>query len=295
MYFPILRGKQNELIALRELSNEGLLSDKIIPIIEPVAPTSTLKRLLIQFDDNRKKIAVIQNPSIVQYDKFNDAEITAIKSKDDFIPALNVSVNSDFDFSGFSNFNKMIVLNEKSEFDDSKLLNDSILKVVEINNRSALRNLRGDSKLIELHDQFLKQDRNADYLKKDDELFSAEHLYFRQDGYYGFSDYSVIGSDYQTSGFAAKAVAIHLVYFDAKDKLRIHHFVSDTNDNINDPALKAREALEKMMDFISSSSFDNNKNSSMALNEFKRLYKLDKYSGLGYIKKLSIEHHLEIM
>ena len=42
MYFPYLRGRQFELIALRDLVDKGVLSDKIIPIIEPVKLSSTL-------------------------------------------------------------------------------------------------------------------------------------------------------------------------------------------------------------------------------------------------------------
>ena len=34
MYFPILRGRQFELLALRECVNKSLLSNKIIPIVE---------------------------------------------------------------------------------------------------------------------------------------------------------------------------------------------------------------------------------------------------------------------
>lgn len=41
MYFPILRGRQFELLALRECVNQGLLSNKIIPIVEPVKVSST--------------------------------------------------------------------------------------------------------------------------------------------------------------------------------------------------------------------------------------------------------------
>jgi len=36
MYFPFLRGKQNELLALRECSDKLASSGKVIPIIEPV-------------------------------------------------------------------------------------------------------------------------------------------------------------------------------------------------------------------------------------------------------------------
>lgn len=36
MYFPYLRGRQYELIALRELINNDKLSEHVTPIIEPV-------------------------------------------------------------------------------------------------------------------------------------------------------------------------------------------------------------------------------------------------------------------
>ena len=46
MYFPYLRGRQFELIALRELLEDDLIGNKIVPIIEPIKPTSTLAKTL---------------------------------------------------------------------------------------------------------------------------------------------------------------------------------------------------------------------------------------------------------
>ena len=39
MYFPYLRGKQFELIALREFATQHPNAEKIVPIIEPVKST----------------------------------------------------------------------------------------------------------------------------------------------------------------------------------------------------------------------------------------------------------------
>lgn len=295
MYFPILRGKQNELLALRELLEDGKLSNEILPVIEPVTPSSTFKSLLLNFNSKNRSIAIIQNPEVTHYDEFDDEEVKSLKASDNFVPALIVNNNDDWNFSQYTNPSKLIILDEKSEFDNSSLVDDKTYAIVEVSNRSVLRILNGSSKLVEMHDQFLKQERNADYLNKEDELFSSEHRYFKQDGFYGFSDYSIIGHEYQTSGFAAKAVVIHLVYLDDKDDLRIHHFVSDSNDDIKNPALKAHEALKKLVEFVSNASFDNVKNHSEALKEFIRLYELDKYPGLGYFKKLSLKHHFEIL
>lgn len=46
MYFPYLRGRQFELIALRELVEKDVLSSKIIPVIEPVKLSSTLLKTI---------------------------------------------------------------------------------------------------------------------------------------------------------------------------------------------------------------------------------------------------------
>lgn len=49
MYFPILRGRQFELLALRECVNKNLLSNKIIPIVEPVKVSSTYTKTVDSF------------------------------------------------------------------------------------------------------------------------------------------------------------------------------------------------------------------------------------------------------
>lgn len=46
MYFPYLRGRQFELIAIRELVSQKLIGGQVIPIIEPVHLTNTLIKTL---------------------------------------------------------------------------------------------------------------------------------------------------------------------------------------------------------------------------------------------------------
>ncbi|WP_334341459.1 sce7725 family protein [Companilactobacillus sp. HBUAS56275] len=294
MYFPMLKGKQHELLALRELLNDGILSENILPIIEPTGTSATLGNLLESFSDSNKKIAVIQNSPAANFKISDNIDMNKIKAKDNFIPALILDNSNDNSFSNYSNVNKMAIVNEKSDFNDTSIIDGNTYLVIEPNNRLAIRKLKNNTNfMVEMHEQFNNEwDRNIDYLSKPDELFTVEHLYYKEEGYCGFSDYSVIDS---RTGFAAKAVAIHLVYFDENDELRIHHFVSDSNDDVRNPALKTYEALAKLIEFVSSSGFDSKKNDSRALKEFKELYKAEKYSGLGYIKKLSIKHHFEIM
>lgn len=77
-------------------------------------------------------------------------------------------------------------------------------------------------------------------------FFSEDHIFYNKEGFIGFGDYSVIGKDYLESGFAPYAVAIHIVYFAEDSSLRVHHFVSDSNDDIQNPAKKFYEAVQKL-------------------------------------------------
>ena len=62
MYFPYLRGRQFELIALRELLDNNLIGKKIVPIIEPIKPTSTLAKTLNLYTEKHLAYALIMNP-----------------------------------------------------------------------------------------------------------------------------------------------------------------------------------------------------------------------------------------
>ena len=63
MYYPILRGRQNELLAIKELLKESKLSEKIIPIIEPVKLSPTLVNSLKEYITDEEDLyqAVIKN------------------------------------------------------------------------------------------------------------------------------------------------------------------------------------------------------------------------------------------
>ena len=67
MYFPYLRGRQFELIAIRELLENNLISDKIIPIIEPVRASSTLLKTIVQCKNANQPLAFIINPQVGSY------------------------------------------------------------------------------------------------------------------------------------------------------------------------------------------------------------------------------------
>lgn len=64
MYFPYLRGRQFELLALRELAEGLRISKNITPIIEPVKLSPTIVKTLECFIANNREIAIIHNPQV---------------------------------------------------------------------------------------------------------------------------------------------------------------------------------------------------------------------------------------
>jgi len=301
MYFPYLRGRQYELIAIRELVENDLIGPKIIPIIEPVKPSSTFKKTMDVFINNEHKLAVIHNPQVASYlkalasleESLLKSELENIYEQENIIFSHIINDKSEEELIGFEtirNEDMLVIVNEIDFIDEYKdIFHDELPKFTLAPDESAFRRNIRENKIL-LEDRFKKQKRNADYTEVTDEFYSEDHLYYRADGYIGFSDYSIVGSDYFDSGFAPFAVVIHIVYLDDEDKLRIKHFVSDSNDDINDPAGKFYEALEKLIEWQKAANVN-----TFAIKEFKKYYESETYPGLGTVKKLSIMHHLEIV
>lgn len=77
MYFPYLRGRQFELIAIREMIEKNLINDKVIPIIEPVKASSTFLKTIEVSKEHDKALAIIVNPKVGNFIK----EISNLKNE----------------------------------------------------------------------------------------------------------------------------------------------------------------------------------------------------------------------
>jgi hypothetical protein len=64
MYYPYLRGKQFDLLAVNTLIKEVRWSKKIRPIIEPVRDSPTLKKTIELFDQKKLVCYLITNPQV---------------------------------------------------------------------------------------------------------------------------------------------------------------------------------------------------------------------------------------
>lgn len=153
------------------------------------------------------------------------------------------------------------------------------------------KHFAGAQRLL-LRDGFKKR-RNAD--QPPIETFSDLHVTFEEEGMNGFGDFLIVGDEYSESGGPAYAVAIHLTFIDSdKDnQMYIYHFVSRRKDTPTDPAGKFAEALDAMMKKLAepnSMIFE-----STAVAEFRALHAKKHFPGLGYVKKLSMKHHIETL
>ena len=61
-YFPFLRGKQNELMAVRDLASNIAEKGRVIPIIEPVNANSTTRISIDRFIEESMPFLFICNP-----------------------------------------------------------------------------------------------------------------------------------------------------------------------------------------------------------------------------------------
>ncbi len=308
MYYPFLRGKQFELILLRD--NAKIVADNDIhPIIEPVkCDFKALDRALTIVEENGVNYTLILNPitgekpvatEIIFHNFINISDINfhnlsygyilnAETNIEELITLLEGNRDKQFSIIHYGFSNSKLIADKINDFDNIK----RHIFIEGYAGKLYQRHLKKDGIVrILIRDGFKPQRKNSLY--PESEHFSDLHITYPDEGMDGFGDYLIVGDDYSETGGPAYAVAIHLTYLNEEDDMFIYHFVSDRSDSPTDPGGKFLEALSKLIDKAE------NKNSmifkSNAYYEFKNLYEKQHYPGLGYVKKLSMQHHLELI
>lgn len=305
MYLPYLRGKQFELISVREFAIEHPNNQHIIPIIEPVKSTfSSLTTAINVMLEKGLKFSLVLNPMDGDFKRISKDILSEIPilahNRSEWIPALICSSNEKIDkilsyMDRMNLQNVMLVYKNGIELDDAKMefLSDSRIGFIvngDANSRIVMRKLRNLHKnIIRLDSCFIERPRNVDYLSISEEKFTEEHKFYYDDHFYGISDYTALPKDFIDGGMLPYAVAIHMTYEKNSDEIYIRHFVSDTNDDQSNIQRKFFEAASKLKKFFL------NKEKTPAIEELIQLLDEEKYPGLGVIKKLSIRNHIELM
>ena len=306
VYYPYFRGKQFELLAIRE-SAEMLQTADFCPVIEPVRESmSGLQRALEAITAVHGKAIVIVNPyhgdlsasgdplTELLKAEFADHEgvaagilLTQATTTEEALACYEAheAHHPAFIHSGFTEAKELAHSIGRSSKSDRHIF------VEKFCGKLYQKHFKGSTRVL-VRDGFQRK-KNREY--KELEPFSDLHATFREEGMDGFGDFLVVGDDYAESGGPAYAIAIHLTFIDPEqdDAMKVYHFVSDRQDTPQDPAGKFAEALDKMMRVLDRE--DSKVLESRAVAEFRELYKDGHFPGLGYVKKLSMSHHIETL
>lgn len=306
MYHPYFRGKQFELITIRETA-QLLAASKFVPIIEPVKEAlSGLSRALNAICEANGRAIVIVNPhhgdhaedgagiTSLLNDAFQDKEgitagilLKADMSLDDVLACYHEHVDHSptFIHAGFT------APRAFAEALGGALVSTQHVFIEEHCGKLYRKHFKGSERIL-LRDGFERR-RNADHPPVEE--FSDLHVTFEEEDMDGFGDFLTVGDDFTEGGGPAYAVAIHLTFIDQdKDEVMyIYHFVSVTNNTPTDPAGKFGQALAKLIAKLDSGNSMLLEGS--AIREFRELYAKGHFPGLGHVKKLSMKHHLETL
>jgi hypothetical protein len=311
MYYPYLRGKQFELLAIRDFCDHYGKTELIAPIIEPVKENFNSMRLAIKkMQEKNMHFYLILNPQcgeILRNDNIPDktdhilqaleAELAdttywtpAFIANNNYTAISTIIENKNFD-------RVMLMCKDGVQSDDNtfdKLVSMPSVSRVVINpeSNSLRRKLRklGIVDIIRLDDNFTPRQRNSDYVDVPEDFFSDAYKYFQEEGYTGISDYTTLPSAFIDGGRLPYAIAIHMTYEKTEDQIFIRHFVSDTNDDDSNIQGKFGEAAHKAVNFFTTKKLTN-----QSIQELTQLYNESRYPGLGIIKKISIKNHIELI
>jgi len=305
MYYPFFRGKQYELITLRECA-DIIHTSNFTPVIEPVkAQLNGLNKTIDVLHESGADLIVIANPKVGDFKSDNSELLELIEHKyeedKEIIVGLILDETTSLEqaIALCKSFEDKRVALIHSGFSDAKALAAEIEDFEKFNlsifvdgksGKLYQKHFAAHEHKVLLRDSFEKR-RNADHPNV--EVFSDLHVTYDMEGMNGFSDYLMVGNDYQESGGPAYTIAIHLTYIDPEndDIMYIRHFKSIRQDSPTDPAGKFSEALSALITHLDST--DNKIYETSAIAEFRELHGKKHYPGLGYVKKLAMKHHIE--
>lgn len=306
MYHPYFRGKQYELITIRE-SAPLLQTAGFVPIIEPVKQSlGALQKTLSVVREVGGKAVVIANPFHGDHSAdgesigelladhcadYPDIAVGVLLKEstglDDVIACCDAHASHRIALihAGFANAKELVGALGARIADMHHLFFDGM-------SGKLYQKHFTDGTRVLLRDGFQRR-RNRDH--PDVEFFSDLHATYADEGMDGFGDFLIVGDDYSESGGPAYAVAIHLTFIDDEkdDEMHIFHFKSDRQDTPTDPAGKFAEALQKLINQLGRA--DNKIKETQAIGEFRELHRRGHFPGLGYVKKLSMKHHIETL
>ena len=305
-YFPVLRGKQYELLALRDLAETIKVEKKIRPVIEPLSVQATASAL-DRFTETSMPFCLIVNPKIgalssLGLKAFYQQLVQPYLEQDDlFLPTLYIdgqTTSSDLaEFIAIYQGQRAFFLTDEPRTAVTHAVqaaSPSLVLLAHGTVAKPTKDLFAADVSVDITDPFRRRSRNKDYAATPDEFFSDQHLRTPNADFGHFGDYSIIGERYSIEGGPAYCVAIHMIYAQPPPEqiLRVRHFLSDSNETPADPGGKFSQAVAKLAaDWPQLADV----NHTAAATRFLEMNVQQLYPGLGKVKELSLKHHFELM
>lgn len=294
MYFSYFRGRQYDLLALKDIAEQRCLPPNIIPIIEPVRDIRVLPQTVAAFMAANHPLVVIANPTVSDYvltqQKLHDWHewandpnlivghiLTPTTLPDDVTPSTDQPT-----LLIAHHYDELVAVQHAGWLETpTYLLVPPEARVRQLVSRSS----------ISLFDHAWLPDHDQTYANLVDGFFSDDWVLADLLGYQGVSDYTIGGHYYSEHGYPAKAVTLHLTYF-AGEQLRIHRFVSDDRTDFSHPKEKFFQAVAKLAAWLPQQP---TAVQTPAAKQLAAYHEQQHFPGLGVVKRLSLVHHLQMM
>ncbi|WP_086314399.1 hypothetical protein A5821_001966 [Enterococcus sp. 7F3_DIV0205] len=279
MYYPYFRGKQFDLLALTSLLENDYLSSQIIPIIEPVKNSNTLKKCINLFQKEDHPFYLIQNPQAGDF--LTEEGLLYLNS----LP-LDKAVIIEQPIETLSEESQLFVINNATPALQSDW-QENQAKVLIPKEFRLLKKVKG--KKIISQDPFTRLPKSSFYQECSDEFFSDIHLTFQKSGFVGFSDFSIDSRIYYEHSYPSRILSLHLVYFE-NDHLRIHHFLSSEElPTQKDKFFELMKEVEEWKNVLCGDHV------TLGLELLFEAISKDKFPGMGVMRKAAVMHHMELM
>lgn len=267
-YYPIIRGRQYDLLALIA-SVKNNLSQKIIPVIEPVKDIAALPRTVQVFAKAQQPLYILANPQVGQYGLL-------AQPKHCLPQPLPTPIQTARYFDPLP-----APLYLTQTFQQVQLLPQTQLALVPNTARVRAQQL---SQAIYWEDHYPTRHQTADFYFVQDELY--QYPLATLPGV-GFADYPLSTRTYDEHGYPQRALAFHLLYI-RSGTLWLHHFTSVNNQDFRNPGTKFFEARHSLAPWLAL-------HPDASTPATDALLALDHFPGLGTLRKLQLQHWLTIM
>ncbi len=297
-YYPILRGRQYDLLALQAVTQVPALTQHLFPIIEPVKDISSLNKNISLWLKLRP-LGVITNPVVGDY------ALLTVKAH-----PLKTSILTHPNFWQFQYFDatmtpKTLIQSPNyglicanyhylaSHLAQLRQLAPKRLLIPDEARFRALVNPLGVP-TVTYNDPFDYQADFDVYLVEPETSFSSlltlGQLYPTA---VGFGDFSIMGSYYSEYGAPQRRQVLHLMLLTAAGTLTLRHFVSFDDGSMGHQKEKFLDALAKLRGFVA--HYPRTNTLTPALKTLLAHFEIDKNPGFGTVKKLLLAHHFELV